>query len=641
MLTSTIGKIVPIHQGAYSNVAQYTSLDEVIYPIDGCTYRVKFNKTPPVGTAPNNTTYWNKVANKGASPISGDVIPGGGPGELIIRFNYDYAPTLEFPLPDITPPDVVYGPASSVNNHIPVFDGTDGKHLKSSGVALSNFATQADLTNALSILRKFGTVRAASTVNINLATPGNTVDSVTMSNGQYFLAKNQSTASQNGIYIYNGSSNPATRAPEFDTFDKLVAALITVQEGTTNADTVYICTANSGGTLGSTAVTFALMRASGELLISNNLSELTPNAGAARSSIYAQADLLGVAAVELNRDNTGDRNTYIDIHSAGTPAQYDHSARIIRYSGINGNFALSNTGTGSIDIGSGGALSFSSVGSTFYAANQHIFSGGPLRTLVGTINTDQTPITIGWNSGSVHRWAVILRSDASLDFLAYDAASSPIGSVMRLYQNGTAYYNGALQAGGLRFDFNLGVYDSNFNNLIYGGFFNGSSMTNAPLGSSGWFHIFVQRHNNLGNVYVYQRASQFDTRRSFERICISGAWQDWTEILTNNVAGLPILGGATIATLGLGNITSGTVTIEVGNRPVQEYTNNGAHTLTMSGNWGITVVDIVNGATAGAITTSSFTKVAGDPFTTTNGHKFRCSLSKNANGSLLSIQALQ
>ena len=51
-------------------------------------------------------------------------------------------------------------------------------------------------------------------------------------------------------------------------------------------------------------------------------------------------------------------------------------------------------------------------------------------------------------------------------------------------------------------------------------------------------------------------------------------------------------------------------------------------------------IDILNGASAGPITTSGFTKVAGDSFTTANGAKFRCHVSVGNNGSLLIVQAL-
>jgi len=102
-----------------------------------------------------------------------------------------------------------------------------------------------------------------------------------------------------------------------------------------------------------------------------------------------------------------------------------------------------------------------------------------------------------------------------------------------------------------------------------------------------------------------------------------------------------LTGGVIPTSLSLGTISAGTTTPDPGDRPLQHYTNGGAHTLAPSSNAGSVFVDITNNASAGAITTSGFTKVTGDSFTTTNGHKFRCAISIGNAGSLLQVQALQ
>lgn len=102
-----------------------------------------------------------------------------------------------------------------------------------------------------------------------------------------------------------------------------------------------------------------------------------------------------------------------------------------------------------------------------------------------------------------------------------------------------------------------------------------------------------------------------------------------------------LTGGARVTSKSLGTITSGTVTPDPGDRPLQHYTNGGAHTLAPGSNSGAYYLDITNNGSAGAITTSGWTKVSGDSFTTTNGHKFRCSCSVGDAGSLLVVQAMQ
>lgn len=108
-----------------------------------------------------------------------------------------------------------------------------------------------------------------------------------------------------------------------------------------------------------------------------------------------------------------------------------------------------------------------------------------------------------------------------------------------------------------------------------------------------------------------------------------------------NVEDQALTGGVVVTSKSLGTVSSGTVTPDPGARPLQHYTNNGAHTIGVSTNTGACYVDITNGASAGAITTSSYTKVTGDSFDTTNGHKFRVSISIGNGGSLLVNQALQ
>jgi hypothetical protein len=101
-----------------------------------------------------------------------------------------------------------------------------------------------------------------------------------------------------------------------------------------------------------------------------------------------------------------------------------------------------------------------------------------------------------------------------------------------------------------------------------------------------------------------------------------------------------LTGGARVTSKSLGTVASGTLTLDPGDRPLQHYTNNGAHTLAPGSNAGSIILDITNASSAGVITTSGWTKVVG-AFTTTNGHKFRCHASIGNAGSLLTIQALQ
>lgn len=92
-----------------------------------------------------------------------------------------------------------------------------------------------------------------------------------------------------------------------------------------------------------------------------------------------------------------------------------------------------------------------------------------------------------------------------------------------------------------------------------------------------------------------------------------------------------------------GTVSSGTYTPapQTGQENFQHYTNGGAHTLAPPASVCAVVVEILNNGSAGAITTSGFTKVTGDSFTTTNGHKFLAHITKSNSYSHLHVTALQ
>lgn len=98
-------------------------------------------------------------------------------------------------------------------------------------------------------------VRVASTANVTIASPGTAIDGITLSNGDRVLLKNQTTTTENGIYIFNGSATPMTRALDANTYAELEAARVRVEEGTSNFQTEWVQT-GVNGTLGSTAVTW-------------------------------------------------------------------------------------------------------------------------------------------------------------------------------------------------------------------------------------------------------------------------------------------------------------------------------------------------------------------------------------------------
>lgn len=114
-------------------------------------------------------------------------------------------------------------------------------------------------------------VRLASTANVNISSGlvnGATIDSKTLVTGDRVLLKNQSTASQNGVYVVV-ASGAASRATNFDAVSALEVAsgaLFFVSEGTTNNGKAFTLTTTGTITLNSTSLTFAEFTDSPEVL---------------------------------------------------------------------------------------------------------------------------------------------------------------------------------------------------------------------------------------------------------------------------------------------------------------------------------------------------------------------------------------
>jgi hypothetical protein len=103
--------------------------------------------------------------------------------------------------------------------------------------------------------------RVASTANVNLASPGASIDGIALAANDRVLVKDQATVPQNGIYIWNGAAVAMTRALDASTFDELEGAKIRVTEGTVNNNTDWNQT-QVNGVLGTNNIVFASANAS-------------------------------------------------------------------------------------------------------------------------------------------------------------------------------------------------------------------------------------------------------------------------------------------------------------------------------------------------------------------------------------------
>ena len=125
----------------------------------------------------------------------------------------------------------------------------------------SDAATKSYVDQAVAGLRTRIIAECATTGNVNLSNgleAGDSIDGVTLVAGDRVLVKDQSTASENGLYLAV-SSGSASRDPEHDTIAELSGGMVVVNQGSTNDNKIFLCTTDNTGSVGSTSITYTVI----------------------------------------------------------------------------------------------------------------------------------------------------------------------------------------------------------------------------------------------------------------------------------------------------------------------------------------------------------------------------------------------
>jgi hypothetical protein len=149
-------------------------------------------------------------------------------------------------------------------------------------------------------------VRVATTANITLSAP-QTIDAIAAIAGDRVLVKNQTTGSENGLYLV--AAGAWTRTVDADAPNEMAGGdFVFVQEGTTNADSGWVCTNDGTVTIGTTALTFTQFSGAGQVL-----------AGAGLTKTGSTFDVIGTAdRILVNADSVDIASTYVGQASITT-----------------------------------------------------------------------------------------------------------------------------------------------------------------------------------------------------------------------------------------------------------------------------------------------------------------------------------
>ena len=237
----------------------------------------------------------------------------------------------------------------------------------------------------------------------------------TLTAGDRILVKNQTLSQFNGIYV--AASGTWARSSDMNTWAEVPSAFTFIESGTTLADTGWVCTANQGGTIDITPITWSQFSGAGSYLAGTGLT-LTGNTfsitnTAVTAAAYGSASQVATFTVNAQGQITLAANASIAIAASQITSGTIDSARLSgSYSGITGlgtlgDLTVTNTITGSVSGNAGTAttatkatnLAAGAAGSVPYqtAADTTTFlaagSNGQVLTLAAGLPSWATPTT--------------------------------------------------------------------------------------------------------------------------------------------------------------------------------------------------------------------------------------------------------
>ena len=194
-------------------------------------------------------------------------------------------------------------------------------------------------------------VRVATTANISLSTAPAAIDGVTLSSDDRVLVKDQSTGSQNGLYVFNGSGSAMTRATDADANAEVTSGMFTfVTEGSTNADSGFVLTTDGSITVGTTALAFAQFSGAGQITAGAAMTKTgnTLDVAVDGQSLEVSSDALRIKGItqtatgDLIFGNTNGANTGYQRLTIGT---YDSTNSVGQMLQVGANSTVTWTNT--------------------------------------------------------------------------------------------------------------------------------------------------------------------------------------------------------------------------------------------------------------------------------------------------------
>jgi len=299
-------------------------------------------------------------------------------------------------------------------------------------------------------------VRVATTGNITLSGT-QTIDGVSLSAGDRVLVKNQTTGSENGLYVVvDGGS--WTRAEDADSDSEVTAGLFTfVTEGTSYADTGWVISTNDDITVGTTAITFTQFSGAGVISAGDGLVQngtVFDIVGTA-DRITVNSDSIDIASTYVGQSTittvgtitTGTWNgTTIDVSYGGTGVTSLASGEYVLGNGtgglttsatipvadLSGTLAVTQGGTGATTAA--GARSNLGATTKYAASNAELTpsSGSVTWTVSHNLNTADTVVSVRDLSDDSVVEVDVTHTDANTITLVWNSAATVAANSYRV-----------------------------------------------------------------------------------------------------------------------------------------------------------------------------------------------------------------
>jgi|13_taG_2_1085334.scaffolds.fasta_scaffold00285_3 hypothetical protein len=210
-----------------------------------------------------------------------------------------------------------------------------------SGLSLPTADTEASsklyVDNAIAGMRTRIITRVATTGNVNLTNGlenGDSIDGITLQTGDKILVKSNTDATENGIYICPNSGT-ASRDTNYDTVEELAGQMIVVQQGSTNADKIFLCTTDNSGSIGSVDIVFSQVTPANQGTVQ---SVAVADAGSSEFTVtgspITSSGTINLAVNSINATKIGSGNVdntelgYLNGVTSNIQTQLDNSASL-------------------------------------------------------------------------------------------------------------------------------------------------------------------------------------------------------------------------------------------------------------------------------------------------------------------------